>query len=250
MVRNLIVQYYDPYVKDKESLKPQADGRMPPWMYIGLLSVQEYAKRIGAEYKFLRGDDLMHFGTPFLSGMTILYDEAYDEYDNILLIDADMIVQTDEDIFKEAVDDKCSMVHQWNDPELTRRAYETPYKNALQRFYGRSPDSSAYFPEFPGLNLSGGLQLWGRDARRKARETWMHPWEWWQTVRKTEQPYLNCMLTAHQMYHELHPSWNVPPTCLGTTEDEKILHYGGQARKYAMFDYVEGKKVEPVVVQE
>ena len=247
MVRNLIVQYYDPYIKEGEYLKEQ-DGRMPGWMYIGMQSAQQYAKKIGAEYVFLRGKELMNFGNPFLSGMTIVFDDEFDMFDNILLIDADMIIQTEEDIFKEAVDGKCAMVHQWNDPNLTRRAYETPYANALKALFNKTPPKATGFPEFPGINLSGGLQLWSRAARVRARKDWMHPSQWWQQVRKTEQPYLNCMLIGFDMYHEMDPSWNVPPTCLGVTEDQKILHYGGKARKYGMYDYIEGKPVVPITV--
>ena len=245
-MRNIIIQYYDPYVKDKESLKPQADGRMPPWMYIGMLSAQEYAKRIGCEYMFLKDRELMDFGNPFLSGMTILFDEEFDLFDNILLMDCDMIIQTNEDIFAHAISDKCSMVHQWNDIALTRRAHETPYKHSLYAYAAIDKlPKSKYHPGY-NLNLSGGLQLWGRDARRQAREKFMRPDEWYKTFRKTEQPYLNTMLIAHDMYNELDNSWNISPTFIGTSDDEKILHYGGQARKFAMFDYVEGKPLQPV----
>ena len=240
-MKNLIVQYYDKYTKDKVSLKEQADGRMPPWMYIGMMSAQEYARNIGVEYMFLTGDQLMDFGTPFLSGQTVVWDDEFDIFDNILLLDADTIIHTKDNIFDLAVDGTVSMVHQWNDPALTRRAHEIPYR----RFVETVPHS-VYRPEYE-RNLSGAVQLWSKGARKAARNTWMNPSVWWERTRKTEQPYLNTHLTIFgNMANELPEVWNVSPTYIGTVEGAKIHHYGGQARKYGMFDYVEGKPLVPI----
>ena len=238
---DLIVQYYDKYTKkNKPSLEEQADGRMPPWMYIGMQSAQHYAQKLGVEYRFLRGEELMDFGTPFLSGQTIVWNPAYDEYDNILLLDCDTIVTTEDSPFPLSVPGKVGMVHQWNDIRLTRRAYEAPYK----AFVDKAPNSK-YFPEHT-RNLSGAFQLWSKEARIQARTDWMHPAEWYVSTRKTEQPYINTHLTLHLMAEELPQKWCVQPTVLGTVEDSKILHYGGQARKYGMFDYIEGKPLLPI----
>lgn len=79
-VKNLILQHHE--------------GELPHCLELATKSVKEYAASVGAEYKFVTG-------YPFNKDMSVtcqklcFFNEEYDEYDNVVLLDTDVVMKKD-----------------------------------------------------------------------------------------------------------------------------------------------------------
>lgn len=75
-VKNLILQYWT--------------GNMPEWARLAMESIKLYAKEINADYELVSGWPLGEF-RGVVSQKVCLIMEKYDTYDNVLMLDTDMV---------------------------------------------------------------------------------------------------------------------------------------------------------------
>ena len=96
-MKNLVFQYYIPYEMNDADM---GGVELPDWAKAGSRSAQAYADICGAKY-VLDHDRYFEHIDPRLDSTKIIFDEKWDEYDNILSIDLDMLIATKENIFNE-----------------------------------------------------------------------------------------------------------------------------------------------------
>ena len=90
--------------------KDMGGVELPEWAKAGSRSAQAYAKICGAEYVLDHERYFEHID-PRLDSTKIIFDDKWDEYDNILSIDLDMLISTRENIFDVDIGD-VAMVHE------------------------------------------------------------------------------------------------------------------------------------------
>ena len=217
-MKNLVFQYYIPY----ESFDADMGGiRLPEWAHAGSRSAKAYADYCDAEYE-LSHDRFFDQIDPRLDSIKIIFDKKYDEYDHILSIDLDMLIHSGvgENIFEKDIKD-VAMVHElgvhtggpagW----LSRVMYQPLYKRGIiaygKHLWGEDwmfPKSKLY-PDEKFRYMNGGLQLWSKEGRLKARKHFTSVDNYILHTRYTEQMYINIQLSQSIFkVQELDTSWN------------------------------------------
>ena len=216
-MKNLIYQYYIPY----EAGDAHYGGiDMPQWAQKGSKSARAYAKKIGADYVLSHERYYKHLD-PRLDSIRLFYDKAFDDYDNILCLDLDMLVTTNENIFNIEIED-VAMVHELGvhdgRPGKTwiSRVMDVPnYQRGViaygKKLFGEDwmfPKSKLY-PNEQYTYMNGGLQLWSKKGRLKARKHFTSVDDYYLHTRYTEQMYINLQL-SQSIFNvtELDTSWN------------------------------------------
>ena len=234
-MKNLVFQYYIPY----ESFDADMGGiRLPEWAHAGSRSAKAYADYCGAEYE-LSHDRFFDQIDPRLDSIKIVFDKKYDEYDYILSIDLDMLIHSGvgENIFEKDIKD-VAMVHElgvhtggpagW----LNRVMYQPLYKRGIIA-YGKHlwgddwmfPKSKLY-PNEKFRYMNGGLQLWSKEGRLKARKHFTSVDNYILHTRYTEQMYINLQLSQPIFeVTELDTHWNRMPYQWRSGPDGKINHF-------------------------
>ena len=234
-MKNLVFQYYIPY----ESFDADMGGiRLPEWAHAGSRSAKAYADYCGAEYE-LSHDRFFDQIDPRLDSIKIVFDEKYDEYDHILSIDLDMLIHSGvgENIFEKEIKD-VAMVHElgvhtggpagW----LSRVMYQPLYKRGIiaygKHLWGKDwmfPKSKLY-PDEKFRYMNGGLQLWSKEGRLKARKNFTSVDNYILHTRYTEQMYINLQLSQPIFeVTELDTHWNRMPYQWRSGPDGKINHF-------------------------
>lgn len=218
-MKNLVFQYFLPYSNQTIGL--------PNWVKLGINSAKKYADTIGADYEF--SDSVyMNSSLKVFESFRVIFDKKFDEYDNVLLLDIDMLINTKENIFDFDVDD-IAMVHElgvynrspvpgasftpswWNNYFYDEQTGVVSYaKNNLDpKFKWKK---STLYPKEKFAIYNGGLQLWSKEGRLKARERFGGMEEiirYRNTLKMNEQPYLNLMLNKHNLeVTEISNDWN------------------------------------------
>lgn len=235
-MKNLILQYYIPY----ESFDADMGGfQMPEWAKSGSRSAEAYAKYCGAEY-ILDVSRFYDHLDPRLDSLRIFYDPDFDKYDNILTLDLDMLVQAPLNIF-ETIDPDCdvAMVHElgvhtggpagWMKKVMDAPLYERGIIAYGKHLFGKDwmfPKSELY-PDERFRYLNGGLQLWTKNGRQKARELFTSVDNYVLHTRYTEQMYVNLQLSQPEFnVFELHSAWNrMPYQWMNGQPDGNINHF-------------------------
>ena len=234
-MKNLVFQYYIPY----ESFDADMGGiRLPEWAHAGSRSAKAYADYCGAEYE-LSHDRFFDQIDPRLDSIKIVFDDKYDEYDYILSIDLDMLIHSGvgENIFEKDIKD-VAMVHElgvhtggpagW----LSRVMYQPLYKRGIiaygKHLWGNDwmfPKSKLY-PDEKFRYMNGGLQLWSKEGRLKARKHFTSVDNYILHTRYTEQMYINLQLSQPIFeVTELDTHWNRMPYQWRSGPDGKINHF-------------------------
>ena len=234
-MKNLVFQYYIPY----ESFDADMGGiRLPEWAYAGSRSAKAYADYCDAEYE-LSHNRFFDQIDPRLDSIKIVFDEKYDEYDYILSIDLDMLIHSGvgENIFEKEIKD-VAMVHElgvhtggpagW----LSRVMYQPLYKRGIiaygKHLWGEDwmfPKSKLY-PDEKFRYMNGGLQLWSKEGRLKARKHFTSVDNYILHTRYTEQMYINLQLSQPIFeVTELDTHWNRMPYQWRSGPDGKINHF-------------------------
>ena len=234
-MKNLVFQYYIPY----ESFDADMGGiRLPEWAHAGSRSAKAYADYCGAEYE-LSHDRFFDQIDPRLDSIKIVFDKKYDEYDYILSIDLDMLIHSGvgENIFEKEIKD-VAMVHElgvhtggpagW----LRRVMYQPLYKRGIiaygKHLWGNDwmfPKSKLY-PDEKFRYMNGGLQLWSKEGRLKARKHFTSVDNYILHTRYTEQMYINLQLSQPIFeVTELDTHWNRMPYQWRSGPDGKINHF-------------------------
>tara|TARA_B100000989_G_scaffold297462_1_gene283309 strand:- start:1272 stop:2042 length:771 start_codon:yes stop_codon:yes gene_type:complete len=234
-MKNLVFQYYIPY----ESFDADMGGiRLPEWAHAGSRSAKAYADYCNAEYE-LSHDRFFDQIDPRLDSIKIVFDKKYDEYDYILSIDLDMLIHSGigENIFEKQIQD-VAMVHElgvhtggpsgW----LNRVMYQPLYKRGIiaygKHLWGEEwmfPKSKLY-PDEKFRYMNGGLQLWSKEGRLKARKHFTSVDNYILHTRYTEQMYINLQLSQPIFeVTELDTHWNRMPYQWRSGPDGKINHF-------------------------
>ena len=71
---------------------------------LSVANISKYAKKVGADYKFLKGNVFREYLSPPCQKIYML-DEEFDEYDNVVMLDPDMFTRNgmEDDIFDENI---------------------------------------------------------------------------------------------------------------------------------------------------
>ena len=212
---NLVFQYYMPYEANDAHL---GGVEMPSWAKAGSKSAKQYAEQCGAEY-VLDHDRYFKHLDPRLDALKVIYDPQYDKYDKILSVDLDMLFKTTENIFDIPIGD-VAMVHEvgihisaggW-----MKRIMESPGHERGIIAYGKKlfgadwmfPKSKLY-PDEKFRYMNGGMQLWSKEGRLKARDLFTSVDHYYMHTRYTEQMYLNLQLSNPTFeVTELDWTWN------------------------------------------
>jgi len=202
MKNNLIYQYYLSYTgPNKELIKENISG-FPKWAEIGIKSAKEYAKIIDVSYE-LNTTDLIGAPNQNLEACRLFMDPYFDKFDKILMLDVDTIVNTSDSIFEEQISD-VGMIQE-HSTGFTNEIISKLEKYGKVEFKKSSTNGQKRY-------LNGGVVLWSKEGRLKARERFgglpvMRDYR--ETLKLNEQPYLNLMLTLHDIkVTELSNMWN------------------------------------------
>jgi len=233
-MKNLVFQYYIPYELGDRDM---GGVELPEWAKAGSRSAKAYADICGAEY-MLDHERYFHHIDPRLDSTKIVYDEKYDEYDYILTLDLDMLIATRENIFEKDIGDIAMVhetgVHTGGPAGWMRNVMDAPlYKRGIiaygKHLFGDDwmfPKSSLY-PDERFRYLNGGLQLWSREGRQKARKHFTSIDNYVLHTRYTEQMYVNLQLSQPIFeVTELSTEWNrMPYQWKGGKPDGLINHF-------------------------
>jgi hypothetical protein len=232
-MKNLIFQYYLPYDSfDKD----MGGATLPDWAQAGSRSAQRYAELCGAEY-ILSTQRYFHHLDPRLDSIRLFYDPQYEQYDKILSLDLDMLINTKENIFNASVED-VAMVHElglfnsgsagWLHRVMSGSLETRGIKAYGKYLFGDEWDfpKSSLYPKEKFRYLNGGLQLWTAKGRAKAREHFTSVNDYYLHTRYTEQMYINIQLSQPVFnVTELDTSWNRLPYQWNGNPDGKINHF-------------------------
>jgi len=209
---------------------------MPDWAKAGAISAERSAKHCGADYLCSQERYFEHLD-PRLDSLRLFFDPYYEQYDSILALDLDMLVNTKENIFNIHVKDVGMVhelgVHSGEKVNWMKRTMEVPLEQRGIIAYGKFifgetwmfPKSILY-PEEKYRYLNGGLQLWTKEGRLKAREHFTSVDHYTLYTRYTEQMYINLQLSQPVFeVTELDTSWNRFPYQWGSRPDGKINHF-------------------------
>ena len=212
---NLVFQYYMPYEANDAHL---GGVEMPSWAKAGSKSAKQYAEQCGAEY-VLDHDRYFKHLDPRLDALKVIYDPQYDKYDKILSVDLDMLFKTTENIFDIPIGD-VAMVHELgihiSAGGWMKRIMESPGHERGIIAYGKKlfgadwifPKSKLY-PDEKFRYMNGGMQLWSKEGRLKARDLFTSVDHYYMHTRYTEQMYLNLQLSNPTFeVTELDWTWN------------------------------------------
>lgn len=232
-MKNLIFQYYIPY----ESFDSDMGSKdLPEWAKVGSKSAQNYAKLCGADYKISFDRHFDHLD-PRLDSTRIFYDGFFDQYDKVLCLDLDMLVNTKENIFELETGD-IAMVHElglfqrqggWLNKVMNPPLHERGIIAYGKHLFGRDwmfPKSKLY-PGEQYRYMNGGLQLWSKEGRLKARKHFTSIDDYVLHTRYTEQMYINLQL-SQKVFNvvELSTEWNrIPFQWKNKKPDGKINHF-------------------------
>lgn len=212
---NLVFQYYIPY----EANDAHFGGiNLPDWAKAGSQSAKDYAENCNAEYILSHNRYFKHLD-PRLDALKVIYDPSFDKYDNVLSIDLDILLKTKENIFDKDIGD-IAMVHEagifksaggWMNRIMNSPAHERGVIAYGKKIFGDNwmfPKSKLY-PSEPFRYLNGGVQVWSKKGRLKARKLFTSVDHYYMHTRYTEQMYLNLQLSNPKFdVRELDQSWN------------------------------------------
>lgn len=231
---NLVFQYYMPYEANDAHL---GGVEMPSWAKAGSKSAKAYAEHCGAEYLLTHDRYFKHLD-PRLDALKVIYDPQYDKYDKILSVDLDMLFKTEQNIFDIEIGD-VAMVHElgihvsaggWMKRVMESPGYERGIIAYGKKLFGDDwmfPKSELY-PDEKFRYMNGGMQLWSKEGRLKARDLFTSVDDYYMHTRYTEQMYLNLQLSNPAFeVTELDWTWNSLATRQWPPENPqgKIQHF-------------------------
>ena len=231
---------------------------MPDWAKAGSENAQKYAEYCGADYLLLHDRYFEHLD-PRLDSIRMHHDPQFDQYDNVMKMDLDMLCNTNDNIF-ESFDQEADVamvhelgVHTGNPAGWLKRVMDVPQYQRGIIAYGKLlfDDKNWMFPKsklYPKERfryMNGGLQLWTKHGRLKAREHFTSIDHYVLHTRYTEQMYVNLQLSQPIFnVYELDTYWNRMPYQWGNGNwpDGKISHFLARD-KFNMPRLWEGMKI-------
>ena len=228
-------------------------------------SFRIYADKIGATHHY-SSKKVFTAGksgatVPLFEVLRLVYDPIYDKFDKLLFVDADIICNTEENIFDVA---DCDVYGVFESDILTSKGggynswdYDKNIFNKLKEKFdrrnipvvenkwGKRPSSLTCF--------NTGVMVWSKEARLKARECFDDWYEYMIDGEKhqedfwinNDQLYISAMLTKYGFdIKGIDQTWNDTPT---HWEDDRgynmnFLHYTGGGNKVTMLQDFENNR--------
>ena len=228
-------------------------------------SFQNYAKKIGAKH-FYSDERVATKGHGCSTSLLhecarVWLDPIFDEYDNLLFADTDIVVNTDENIF-DLMESGADVYGALESDFVTASGggynswdyKESTYNDFCRKFAMHDcPIVPVMPPNRPSkiMIMNTGVVLWTKEARLRARETFMN-WEDWcysgdfHMSIMNDQPYISAQLMKHDFDVEtIDTTWNDSPHYASEEEffeKSKFCHYTGGEWKVDMIRHWEEKK--------
>ena len=195
--------------------------------------------------------------------LRMVYDPLYDDYDKVLFVDADIICNTEENIF-DVVEDGIDVTGVFESEIRTEKDggyntwdYNKDTLKLLTDKYERNnipvvPTEPQYRPSAV-TTFNTGVLVWTKEARLKARERFD---SWYDYMKdgdehgdpfwlNNDQPFISGQLMKHGFkVKSIDQKWNDTPTHWSDDRgyDMNFLHYTGGGNKVVMLDdYQKGK---------
>ena len=232
---------------------------------ISRTSFEEYAKKIGAEHVY--SDERVATkghgcSTSLLHECARVWlDPMFDQYDNLLFVDTDIVVNTQENIF-DVMESGAEVYGVLESDFITADgggynswdSKESNYRDFCRKF---ELHDCPIYPVMPPNRpskltiMNTGVVLWSKEARLRAREEFMN-WEDWcytgdfHMSIMNDQPYISAQLMKHDFDVEtIDTTWNDSPHY--ATEQEffdnaKFCHYTGGEWKVDMVRHWKEKR--------
>lgn len=195
---------------------------MEPLAHEGKRVMEEYAKQIGAEYRFDKNPTFISRLTSCASHMSALrpvFDEDFHTYDHVMYIDCDIfpIDNINQNIFDNDIGEMavCEEPHQPKmRKDLGRQNIEEQWANRVKMLYGK---------DMPRNNegllkvFNSGLVIYSKDGMKKAKETFVPMQQFINDFRPhfdrplyyRDQAYIHAMLdVGHMDWRQLDYKWN------------------------------------------
>lgn len=228
-------------------------------------SFEIYAEKIGADH-FYSDEQITTAATDDSTALLyeclrVVYDPMFDQYDNVLFADTDIVVNTEDNIFDLMEGDVMGVLESdivtshgggyngWDGNADTYAAYVRKFT------FHDAPLVPAMPPENRPSKLTimnTGIVVWSREARLRAREVFDDWYTWFTTGPQehqsimNDQPYLSAQFMKHDFdVQTISQVWNDSPHY--NTEDEffqiaKMCHYTGGDWKIDMIRHYNEKK--------
>lgn len=191
--------------------------------------------------------------------LRLVYDRIYDDFDNVLYVDSDIVCNTEKNIFdlvdgtfdfagiyeSEIVTGKGGGYNGWDRKESNFIALKNKYERLNIPVIGTKPPAK---PSKVAI-FNTGVMLWTKEARLKAREKfddWFAfykdgidnkdmPWV------NNDQPYISSQLAKYDFRIKLlNQTWNDTPAHYqrySDWKDQNFLHYTGGGGKAMMIEH-------------
>lgn len=289
MKNNLIFQYLitDDEVDNRGSVKNQytdetvsRSSLYKSMAEISRKSFEMYAEHIGCQYMYseekwlTRGHN--HGVSPLYEILRIVYDPMFDQYDDILFTDIDIVVNTKENIFDHQPEG-CEISGVLESDVIIDRTMDSGGYNSWDYDITAKQDFNEKFnmhdcPVVPTLGYptqrnssifiyNTGVLIWTKKARLKARKLF-DPWQHWLYPKifdiksmihhmhiNCDQPFISAQLMKHNFDVGLLPQeWNDTPVHYDNPMDwvnQKdgkkcyFLHFAGGNHKFTMIKWYE-----------
>ena len=270
MSKNIIIQYM--ITTDKDAVNSRGD--IGEWKRADLYqecarisreSFKQYADKIGADH-FYWDERVTTKGHG--CNVSLLHecartwlDPMFDEYDNVLFVDTDIVVNTDENIF-DLMESGADVYGVLESDFVTASGggynswdYKvSTYQDFCRKFMMHDcPIVPVMPPNRPSkiMIMNTGVVLWSKEARLLARETFS-PWEEWcyggdfHMSIQNDQPYISAQFMKNDFDVEtIDQTWNDSPHYASEEEfleKAKFCHYTGGEWKLDMVRHWNEKK--------
>lgn len=268
--KNLIFQYMI-LNDDLDEKRGPILGRSRSELYAEVADVSRrsfeiYAEKLGADY--LYSDEAVYTKDEWERDTTVclfeclrvVYDESFDEYENVLFVDTDIVANTEENIFDLMEGDVMGVlesdIRTFNGGGYNAWDRKSDvYRDQVNKYeYHGIPIVPAMPPNHPSklTIMNTGVVCWSRDARLYAREHFDDWKEWFfegpqlHMSLMNDQPYLSGQFQKWNMdVQTIDQTWNDSPhyeTEELFFEKAKMCHYTGGDWKVLMMEHYRDKK--------
>lgn len=266
MKNNLIFQYL--ILDSNVNTRPKVNGLSRKQLYsktgdISRRSFEKYAELVGADYQFATdryvSKDHDNYRAYFFEVLRIIYDPQFEQYDDILFTDCDVVANTNENIFDLFDGEVAAVLESDHNKNTNFKRFNS--KHFLNKDFCCIADKYKAFdapivptlpPNVPHklININTGVMVWSKEARLKARKTF-DSWVEWLFHSPTEplwlkldQYFISAMLVKYDFDMQfLDTTWNDSPfTPEYPIFDSNFIHYTGGDWKLLMLEHHEQNK--------
>lgn len=215
-------------------------ANLPEWAIHSAKNIGQYAKKVGAEHEFsrkstLKGLDESIVMHRYFNILEVIYNKRFDQYDNILYLDTDVIADPNaENIFDINIKKHIDVVGVWEKP-LGNGAPGFNQKDQKRLFHEKYSRFNIPIIRKNIHQINTGVIIFTKKGRMKARERF-DDWIPWASdpIRKStldnDQPFLNAMFDKYEFnVMSLDDTWNMPVSWFNNVACPKanFYHFSG-----------------------